>query len=201
MNKVTSSIVPMVVQTRNNIERAMDIYSCLLEHRIIRVTGEINQESADLITSQLLYLEAENPNADIVMYINSPGGEVLSGLGIYDTMQYIKPDIVTICVGMAASMGSLLLTAGTKGKRYIFPNCQVMIHQPSGSMSGKESDIQKAAAHITHLKSRLYKLYQKHTGQTIKKLTDDMDRDNWLTAEEALEYGIIDKIITQRGSE
>ena len=201
MNRITASVVPMVIQSHNNIERAMDIYSCLLEHRIIRVTGEINQESADLITSQLLYLEAENSNADIFMYINSPGGEVLSGLGIYDTMQYIKPDVTTICVGMAASMGSLLLTAGTKGKRYIFPNCQVMIHQPSGSMQGKESDIQKAAAHISLLKQRLYKIYQQHTGQTIQKLTVDMDRDNWLTAEDALKYGLVDKIISKRGDE
>lgn len=201
MDKITSAVIPMVIKSHNNVERAMDIYSCLLEHRIIRVTGEINQESADLIASQLLYLEAENPNADVFMYINSPGGEVLSGLGIYDTMQYIKPDIVTICVGMAASMGSLLLTAGTRGKRYIFPNCQVMIHQPSGSMQGKESDIQKAAAHIAFLKQRLYKIYQKHTKQTIQKLTVDMDRDNWLTAEESVNYGLTDKIITRRGDE
>lgn len=201
MDKIKSAVIPMVIKSHNNVERAMDIYSCLLEHRIIRVTGEINQESADLITSQLLYLEAENPNADIFMYINSPGGEVLSGLGIYDTMQYIKPDIVTICVGMAASMGSLLLTAGTRCKRYIFPNCQIMIHQPSGSMQGKESDIQKAAAHIAFLKQRLYKIYQKHTKQTIQKLTVDMDRDNWLTAEESVNYGLTDKIITRRGDE
>ena len=193
-----SSFVPMVIQRDGNNERAMDINSCLLQNRIIRVTGEINMISADIITSQLLYLEAEDTKADITMYINSPGGEVLAGLGIYDTMQYIMPDVSTICVGMAASMGSFLLMGGAKGKRYIFPNCEVMIHQPSGSTQGKESDIQRAAIHIARLKDKLYKEYNKHTGQSIEKLTADMDRDTWMTAEEALAYGIVDKIIYKR---
>ncbi len=201
IERVTGSFVPMVIQREGNMERAMDINSCLLQHRIIRVTGEINMAAADIITSQLLYLEAEDPETDITMYINSPGGEVLSGLGIYDTMQYIKPDVATVCIGMAASMGSFLLAAGAAGKRSIFPHCEVMIHQPSGGAQGKESDIQRAAAHIARLKQKLYKIYHVHTGQPIEKLEADMDRDNWLTAEEALEYGLADKIITSREAE
>jgi ATP-dependent Clp protease protease subunit len=199
MEKTTmTSLAPMVIQREGNAERAMDIYSRLLQDRIIMLNGQVDMNSAGAIIAQLLHLEAEDPDADITMYINSPGGEVLSGLGIYDTMQYIKPDVRTICVGMAASMGSFLLMGGAAGKRYILPNCEVMIHQPSGGTQGKESDIERQASHIKRLKHKLYVAYQKHTGQTIEKLTEDMDRDNWLTAEQALEYHLVDKIVENR---
>ena len=193
-----TALAPMVIHREEGYEGAMDIYSCLLQDRIIFLNGPVDQNSCGAIIAELLKLEADDPSADITMYINSQGGEVLSGLGVYDTMQYIKPDVVTINVGMAASMGSFLLMGGAPGKRYSLPNCEVMIHQPSGGAQGKESDIERQAAHIHRLKDKLYKCYNKHTNLDIDKLTKLMDRDTWLTAEEALELHLIDKILEKR---
>ena len=191
----------MVIQREGKNERVMDIWSCLHKDRVIFLNDEVNSHTAGVVIAQLLQLEAEDPESDITMYINSPGGEILSGLGIYDTMQYIKPDVCTINVGMSASMGSFLLMAGAPGKRFSLPNCEVMVHQPSGGAQGKESDIERQAAHIKRLKNKLYVAYNKHTGQSIENLTELMDRDTWLTAEEALSLNLIDKIITKRGDE
>lgn len=196
-----ASLAPMVIQREGNNERAMDIWSCLHKDRIIFLNDEVNSHTCGVVIAQLLQLEAEDPKADITMYINSPGGEVMSGLGVYDTMQYIKPDVVTVNVGMAASMGSFLLMGGTPGKRFSLPDCEVMIHQPSGGAQGKESDIERAAAHIHRLKDKLYRCYQEHTKMDHEQIVELMDRDTWLTAEQAKELGLIDKIVTKRGDE
>ncbi len=188
----------MVVEQTSRGERAYDIYSRLLKERIIFLTGMVEDQIASLICAQLLYLESENPNKDISIYINSTGGSVTSGMAIYDTMQYIKPDISTVCIGQAASMGSLLLAAGTKGKRYVLPNSRIMVHQPSGGVQGQASDIQIHANEILALRENLNKIYVKHTGQDIKKIEEYLDRDSFLGPEEAKSFGLIDKIVTKR---
>ncbi|MGI6546295.1 MAG: ATP-dependent Clp endopeptidase proteolytic subunit ClpP [Fastidiosipilaceae bacterium] len=192
------SLVPTVIETTNRGERAYDIFSRLLKERIIILSEEVNSVTASLVTAQLLFLEAEDPEKDIQFYINSPGGEVSSGLMIYDTMQYIKPDVQTICMGMAASMGAFLLAAGAPGKRFCLPNAEVMIHQPSGGAQGQASDISIAAEHIRQTKHRLNTILAERTGQSYETIQKDTDRDNWLSAEEAKEYGIIDEIMTKR---
>lgn len=195
-----NTFVPMVVESTGGGERAFDIYSRLLRERIIVLNSEVNEYTAGLIVAQLLYLESEDPERDITFYINSPGGVITAGMAIYDTMNYIKPDVATVCMGMAASMGSFLLSGGAKGKRYALPNAEIMIHQPLGGTQGQASDIEIQANHIMKLKEKLNKLLSEHTGQPLKKIAKDTDRDNWLTAEQALEYGLIDKIITNRMS-
>ena len=196
--KNLSTLIPMVVEQTARGERAYDIYSRLLKERIIFLTGNIEDEAASLISAQLLFLESENPNKDISFYINSPGGSVTAGLAIYDTIQYIKPDISTVCVGQAASMGSLLLAAGTIGKRYALPNARIMMHQPSGGVQGQASDIQIHANEILALRSNINQIYVKHTGQELKKIEEHLDRDNFLGPEEAKEFGLIDKIVVKR---
>ena len=193
-----NTLVPMVVEQSSRGERSFDIYSRLLRERIIFLTGGVNDQTASLICAQLLFLEAEDPDKDIYFYINSPGGVVTSGLSIYDTMQYIKPDVSTICMGQAASMGSFLLMAGAKGKRYTLPNSRIMIHQPSGGAQGQASDIEIQAQEILRLKSMLNKTYEKHTGTPLAKIEKAMDRDNFMSAEEALAFGLVDKIIEHR---
>lgn len=195
-----NTFVPMVVENSGSGERAFDIYSRLLRERIIVLNSEVNEYTAGLIVAQLLYLESEDPEKDITFYINSPGGVITAGMAIYDTMNYIKPDVATVCMGMAASMGSFLLSGGAKGKRYALPNAEIMIHQPLGGTQGQASDIEIQANHIMKLKEKLNKLLSEHTGQPLKKLAKDTDRDNWLTAEQALDYGLIDKIITNRAA-
>lgn len=192
------ALVPMVVEQTNRGERSYDIYSRLLKERIIFLTGEINDQVADLIVAQLLFLEAEDNTKDIQIYINSPGGSVSAGFAIYDTMQYIKCDVSTICVGMAASMGAFLLTAGAKGKRFALPNADVMIHQPLGGAQGQATDIKIQAEKILKVKEKLNKILSERTGQPLEKIEMDTDRDYYLSAEEALEYGIIDKVIENR---
>ena len=196
--KNLSTLIPMVVEQTARGERAYDIYSRLLKERIVFLTGNIEDEAASLISAQLLFLESENPNKDISFYINSPGGSVTAGLAIYDTIQYIKPDISTVCVGQAASMGSLLLAAGTIGKRYALPNARIMMHQPSGGVQGQASDIQIHANEILALRSNINQIYVKHTGQELKKIEEHLDRDNFLGPEEAKEFGLIDKIVVKR---
>ena len=196
--KNLSTLIPMVVEQTARGERAYDIYSRLLKERIIFLTGNIEDEAASLISAQLLFLESENPNKDISFYINSPGGSVTAGLAIYDTIQYIKPDISTVCVGQAASMGSLLLAAGTIGKRYALPNARIMMHQPSGGIQGQATDIQIHANEILALRSNINQIYVKHTGQELKKIEEYLDRDNFLGPKEAKEFGIIDKIVVKR---
>ena len=196
--KNLSTLIPMVVEQTARGERAYDIYSRLLKERIVFLTGNIEDEAASLISAQLLFLESENPNKDISFYINSPGGSVTAGLAIYDTIQYIKPDISTVCVGQAASMGSLLLAAGTIGKRYALPNARIMMHQPSGGVQGQASDIQIHANEILALRSNINQIYVKHTGQELKKIEENLDRDNFLGPEEAKEFGLIDKIVVKR---
>lgn len=192
------ALVPMVIEQTNRGERSYDIYSRLLKERIIILSEDVNMTTASLITAQLLFLEAEDPEKDIQFYINSPGGEVSSGFMIFDTMQYIKPDVQTICMGMAASMGAFLLAAGTPGKRFSLPNAEVMIHQPSGGAQGMASDILIAADHIKERKQRLNEILAERTGQPIEVIEKDTDRDRWLTAEEAKEYGIVDHIMEKR---
>ncbi len=192
-------LVPMVVDQTGNSERSYDIFSRLLEDRIIFLNGEVDDNSANLIVAQLLYLEGKNPNKDICLYINSPGGSVSAGLAIYDTMKYIKCDVSTICVGRAASMGAFLLAGGTKGKRYALPNSEIMIHQPLGGAQGQVSDIQIQANHIQYIKERLNKMLSENTGKDISIVEKDTDRDNYMTATEAKEYGIIDEIFVSRG--
>lgn len=187
-------LVPTVIETTNRGERAYDIYSRLLNDRIIFVSGEIEDHMANLIVAQLLYLESEDPNKDIQLYINSPGGSVTAGMAIYDTMRYIKPDVSTICVGMAASMGAVLLSSGTKGKRYALPNAEVMIHQPLGGTQGQASDILIAADHIQKTKDKLNKILADNTGQPLEVIQKDTDRDNWLDAKKAKEYGLVDEV-------
>ena len=189
------SLVPMVVEQSNRGERSYDIFSRLLKERIIFVTGEVNDQMADLVIAQLLFLESEDPKKDIQLYINSPGGSVSAGLAIYDTMQYVKPDVSTICVGMAASMGAILLTSGAKGKRYALPNADTLIHQPLGGAQGQASDIEIHAKNILKKRELLNKILSERTGQPIEKIERDTDRDFILTAEEAKEYGLIDEVI------
>ena len=189
------SLVPMVVEQSNRGERSYDIFSRLLKERIIFVTGEVNDQMADLVIAQLLFLESEDPKKDIQLYINSPGGSVSAGLAIYDTMQYVKPDVSTICVGMAASMGAILLTSGAKGKRYALPNADTLIHQPLGEAQGQASDIEIHAKNILKKRELLNKILSERTGQPLEKIERDTDRDFILTAEEAKEYGLIDEVI------
>ena len=192
------SVIPMVVEQSSRGERAYDIYSRLLKERIIFLTGQVEDNMANLIIAQMLFLEAENPEKDIYLYINSPGGVVTAGMAIYDTMQFIKPDVSTICLGQACSMGSLLLTAGTKGKRFCLPNARVMIHQPLGGFQGQASDIQIHAQEILQVKSRLNNILSMHTGQDISVIEKDTDRDNFMSAEKAVEYGLVDAIYNKR---
>lgn len=197
-NLTKSSLVPTVIETSSRGERAYDIYSRLLKERIVILSEEVNSVTASLITAQLLFLEAEDPDKDIQFYINSPGGSVSDGLMIYDTMQLIKPDVQTICMGMAASMGSFLLCAGTKGKRCILPNAEVMIHQPLGRTEGQATEIEIAANHILQTKKKLNSIMAENCGKTVEELTAATDRDNWLTAKEALDFGLVDKVIDKR---
>ncbi|MDD5176429.1 MAG: ATP-dependent Clp endopeptidase proteolytic subunit ClpP [Sterolibacterium sp.] len=191
-------LVPMVIETSGRGERAYDIYSRLLRERVVFLVGPVNDSTANLVVAQLLFLESENPDKDIHFYINSPGGSVTAGLSIYDTMQFIKPDVSTLCVGQAASMGAFLLTAGAKGKRYCLPNSRVMIHQPMGGFQGQASDIEIHAKEILFTKQRLNEMMSKHTGQPIERIERDSDRDNFLSANEAVNYGIIDKVLESR---
>jgi ATP-dependent Clp protease protease subunit len=191
-------LVPMVIETSGRGERAYDIYSRLLKERVIFLVGPVNDVTANLVVAQMLFLESENPDKDIYLYINSPGGSVTSGLAIYDTMQFIKPDVSTLCVGQAASMGAFLLAAGTNGKRYCLPNSRVMIHQPMGGFQGQASDIEIHAKEILFIKQRLNEMLAKHTGQPLERIERDTDRDNFLSAEAAVEYGLVDKVLTSR---
>jgi len=193
-----SSLIPMVVEQSSRGERSYDIYSRLLKDRIIFLDGEINDDTASLVVAQLLFLESEDPDKDINLYINSPGGLITAGMAIYDTMNYIKPDVCTICIGMAASMGAFLLSSGAKGKRYVLPNAEVMIHQPLGGTSGQASDIKIAADHIVKIREKLNRILAANTGQPYEKIVVDTDRDNYLDAQAALEYGLVDKIVEKR---
>jgi ATP-dependent Clp protease, protease subunit len=194
-------LVPMVVEQTNRGERAYDIYSRLLKERIVFITGPIEDHMASLIVAQLLFLEADNPKKEIAMYINSPGGVVTSGMAIYDTMQFVRPPVSTLCVGQAASMGSLLLAAGEKDMRFALPNARIMLHQPSGGFQGQATDIMLHAQEILNLKKRLNEMYVKHTGQPLKKIEDALERDYFLTAETAKEWGVIDKVVERRPEE
>src|SRR3954454_16332539 len=194
-------LVPMVVEQTNRGERSYDIYSRLLKERIIFVTGPIEDGVSTLIVAQLLFLEADNPKKEIAMYINSPGGVVTSGMAIYDTMQFVRPAVSTLCVGQAASMGSLLLAAGNKDMRFALPNARIMLHQPSGGFQGQASDIMLHAQEILNLKKRLNEIYVKHTGQPLKKIEDALERDYFLTADMAVEWGVVDKVIQKRPEE
>jgi len=193
------NLIPMVVEQSNRGERAYDIFSRLLKERIIFITGPIDDSVATVVTAQLLFLEAENPKKEISLYINSPGGIVTSGMAIYDTMQFIRPPVSTLCIGQAASMGSLLLTAGEKGMRYCLPHSRVMVHQPSGGFSGQASDIERHAQDIVKIKKRLNELYVKHTGQEYDTIEKTLDRDHFMNADEAMEFGIVDEVIASRG--
>ena len=193
-----NNLVPMVVEQTNRGERSYDIYSRLLKERIIFLTGQVNDAVSSLICAQLLYLESENPTKDIAFYINSPGGVVTSGLAVYDTMKYIRPEVSTVCTGQAASMGSLLLAAGAKDKRYALPNSRIMIHQPSGGFQGQAADIEIQAREILALRTRLNQIYVDHTGQTLKAIEKAMDRDNYMTSEEAKDFGLIDNVVIKR---
>ena len=197
-NTPSANLIPMVVEQSNRGERAYDIYSRLLKERIIFVTGPVEDYMASVIIAQLLFLEAENPKKEISMYINSPGGVVSSGLAIYDTMQYIKPEVSTLCIGQAASMGSLLLAAGAPNKRFSLPNSRIMVHQPSGGFQGQASDIERHAQEILSLRSRLNEIYVKHTGQSLKSIEKALDRDTFMTAIDSKEFGIIDKVVDTR---
>lgn len=191
-------LIPTVIQQTNRGERAYDIYSRLLEERIIFLSGQVETQMADIVVAQLLYLESQDPNKDIQLYINSPGGEVTAGLAIYDTMNYIQPDVSTICIGMAASMGAVLLAAGEKGKRYALPNADIMIHQPSGGAEGKASDIEITAKKILETRQHLNEILAECTGKSLKTIEKDTDRDHWLSADEAKKYGLIDAVIPAR---
>jgi len=198
LSEYMNTLVPMVVEQSNKGERAYDIYSRLLKERIIFVTGQINDNVASLVTAQLLFLEAEDPKKEIYLYINSPGGLVTAGLGIYDTMQYVKPDISTLCIGQAASMGSFLLAAGTKGKRFSLPNSRVMVHQPSAGFEGQVTDIEIHANEVSSLKIRLNEIYSKHTGKTVDEVKLALERDNFMTADAAKAFGLIDEVVEKR---
>jgi len=192
-------LIPMVVEQSGRGERAYDIYSRLLKERVVFLVGPVNEVSANLIVAQFLFLESENPDKEISFYINSPGGSVSDGLAIYDTMQFVKPKVSTLCIGQAASMGALLLAAGTKGKRFCLPNSRVMIHQPMGGFQGQASDIEIHAREILNRKAKLNEIFAKHTGQDLKNIEKDTDRDNFLSASQAMTYGIVDDILTSRG--
>ena len=192
-------MVPMVIEQSGRGERAYDIYSRLLRDRVVFLVGPVNDQAANLVVAQLLFLESENPDKDISLYINSPGGSVYSGMAIFDTMQFVKPDVSTICVGMAASMGAFLLAAGAKGKRYALPNSRIMIHQPSSGAQGQASDIEIAAREILDVRTRLNRVLAERTGQPVERIERDTDRDNFMSAEDAVSYGIIDKIFVKRG--
>ena len=194
-------LIPMVVDQTANGERSYDIYSRLLEDRIIFLTGEINDAMANIIVAQMIYLEGKNPDKDIYLYINSPGGSVSACMAIYDTMNYLKCDVSTICIGLAASMGAFILSSGAKGKRFVLPNSEVMIHQPLGGAQGQASDIAIQAKHIQHIKDKINKILSENTGQPLEKIEKDTDRDNYMTAEEAKKYGLVDKIFVKRSSE
>ena len=193
-----NNLIPMVVEQSNRGERAYDIYSRLLKERIVFLVGPINDSAASLITAQLLFLESENPKKEIYLYINSPGGLVTSGLGIYDTMQYIKPEVSTLCIGQAASMASFLLSAGEKGKRFSLPNSRVMVHQPSAGFTGQATDIEIHAKEVLSLKKRLNEIYSKHTGKSVEEIKAALERDNFMTAENAKSFGLIDKVVDKR---
>ena len=200
-NKISehmSTLVPMVVEQSNKGERAYDIYSRLLKERIIFLTGQINDTVASLVTAQLLFLEAEDPKKEIYFYINSPGGLVTAGLGIYDTMQYIKPEISTLCIGQAASMGSFLLAAGSKGKRFSLPNSRIMVHQPSAGFQGQATDIEIHANEVLSLKKRLNEIYSKHTGKSVQEIKSALERDNFMTADVAKDFGLVDQVVEKR---
>jgi len=200
-NKISeqmNSLIPMVVEQSSKGERAYDIYSRLLKERIIFLTGQINDNVASVITAQLLFLEAEDPKKEIYLYINSPGGLVTAGLGIYDTMQYIKPEISTLCIGQAASMGSFLLAAGSKGKRFSLPNSRIMVHQPSAGFQGQATDIEIHAKEVLSLKKRLNEIYSKHTGKSVEEIKSALERDNFMTAETAKSFGLIDEVVEKR---
>lgn len=194
----TTLLIPTVIEKSNFGERSYDIYSRLLRDRIVFLGSAINDQVANSVIAQLLFLENENPKKDILMYIQSPGGHVTAGLAIYDTMQYIKPDVVTVCIGMAASMGAVLLTGGAKGKRFALPNAEIMIHQPLGGVEGQATDIAIHAEHIVKMRERLNRIIAKHTGQSLKKVEKDTDRDRFMTVQEALTYGLIDRVIEKR---
>jgi ATP-dependent Clp protease protease subunit len=198
ISEYMSTLVPMVVEQSNKGERAYDIYSRLLKERIIFLTGQINDNVASLVTAQLLFLEAEDPKKEIYLYINSPGGLVTAGLGIYDTMQYVKPDISTLCIGQAASMGSFLLAAGTKGKRFSLPNSRIMVHQPSAGFQGQATDIEIHANEVLSLKKRLNEIYSKHTGKTVEEIKTALERDNFMNADIAKTFGLIDEVVEKR---
>ena len=201
MNKIPehlNTLIPMVVEQSSRGERAYDIYSRLLKERIVFVVGPINDNVASLVTAQLLYLESEDPKKEISLYINSPGGLVTAGLGIYDTMQYIKPDVSTLCIGQAASMGSFLLSAGTKGKRFSLPNSRIMVHQPSAGFQGQATDIEIHAKEVLSLKKRLNEIYSKHTNKSVEEIKPALERDNFMTPENAKEFGLIDKVVLNR---
>jgi len=198
VDAMMNSLVPMVVEQTSRGERSFDIFSRLLKERIVFLTGEVNDESAALICAQLLFLESENPDKDISFYINSPGGVVSSGLAIFDTMNYIKCDVQTLCIGQAASMGSFLLMAGAKGKRFALPNARIMIHQPSGGFKGQAADIEIQAKEILALRAKLNQMYAERTGQSLDVIEKAMDRDNYMTPEEALKFGLIDKVVISR---
>ncbi len=193
------SFIPYVVEQTSRGERSYDIFSRLLNDRIIMLSDEVNDTTASLVVAQLLYLEGQDPDKDIHLYINSPGGSISAGMAIYDTMQYIKCDVSTICVGLAASMGSFLLAAGTKGKRLVLPNSEVMIHQPLGGAKGQASDIKIQAEHILFIRGRMNRLLSEMTGQPLEVIERDTERDNWMTAEEAVRYGLVDKVVEKRG--
>ena len=190
--------IPFVIEQSSRGERSYDIYSRLLKERIIFLGEDVNDYNASLVVAQMMFLEAEDPEKDIHFYINSPGGSITAGMAIYDTMHYVKCDVATYCIGMAASMGAFLLAGGTKGKRFILPNAEVMIHQPLGGAQGQATEIEIAAKHILHLKENLNKMLSENTGQKYEKVCEDTERDNWMTAQEALDYGLIDKIIEKR---
>jgi len=201
MSKISehmSNLVPMVVEQSSKGERAYDIYSRLLKERIIFLTGQINDNVASLVTAQLLFLEAEDPKKEIYLYINSPGGLVTAGLGIYDTMEYIKPEISTLCIGQAASMGSFLLAAGAKGKRFSLPNSRIMVHQPSAGFQGQATDIEIHANEVLSLKKRLNEIYSKHTGKSVDEIKNALERDNFMTSETAKSFGLIDEVVEKR---
>ncbi len=198
MESIQNALVPMVIEQTSRGERSYDIYSRLLKERVIFLVGQVEDHMANLIVAQLLFLESENPDKDIHLYINSPGGSVTAGMAIYDTMQFIKPDVSTMCIGQAASMGSFLLSAGAKGKRFALPNSRVMIHQPLGGFQGQASDIEIHAKEILSIKDKLNRLLAEHTGQPIEKIEEDTDRDNFMSSEEAQAYGLIDQVLTRR---
>ena len=201
MNKIPehlNTLIPMVVEQSSRGERAYDIYSRLLKERIVFVVGPINDNVASLVTAQLLFLESEDPKKEISLYINSPGGLVTAGLGIYDTMQYIKPDVSTLCIGQAASMGSFLLAAGTKGKRFSLPNSRIMVHQPSAGFQGQATDIEIHANEVLSLKKRLNEIYSKHTGKSVEEIKTALERDNFMTAESAKSFGLVDEVVEKR---